>query len=747
MPREQSSARTLPAHPDLNQLKRQAKELLAAYRDGSPAAIAEVDAHFHGADAEHFALHDAQLVLARAYGFDSWPKLKALVDGVTVKSLIAAVRAGDLERVRAMLTVRPEIVNMDAGGDEHRALHHAVLTRDADMVRLLMAHGADARVGIYPHRVPTTAFAIATERGYDDIVAIISEAEGQRTHVAHHYASAQTPAPPRELLDAIKRGDASAVIAFLESDSVARARPEIITSGSPDGTTLLHLAAARLMPDLAAWLLAHGADVHRNTYGITPIDMLGRWPVAHPHDGLDVIANLLLQHGAERTAFWAIATNNGDWLRARHAEGTLANPVTDAGGLVTYAVRLDRPEMLTLLLDLGFDSDERPDPARPEGKPLEYCARQRRFALADILLQRGATLTAPLAVALGKTDWIRARHAEGSLAHPAQGDGLLTVAVEHNRADMLQLLLEFGLDPHERRRVVGGDGVHESRGIPLERCADKSNLALAEMLLAHGADPNAQNDGGGSPMSTAYRHRDRAMIELLSKPGGVVSAGTAAYHRDVAIARQRIQEEDAGQLPPGGATPGGTVAEDLLGGECGEPEIIRMALVRIDWPPDDPRWYDRLRGPLAFWSHIPWIASPKWTLDREGYLASFRLILARCHANVRGSFGRTILHDVMAMGHHDGVSGWITEDEALAFAVTLLDAGARTDVRDELLQSTPLGWACRWGRVPIVKELLRRGVDPIEADAEPWATPRAWSEKMKHDAVVAVLQEYARHSR
>jgi len=93
----------------------------------------------------------------------------------------------------------------------------------------------------------------------------------------------------------------------------------------------------------------------------------------------------------------------------------------------------------------------------------------------------------------------------------------------------------------------------------------------------------------------------------------------------------------------------------------------------------------------------------------------------------------------MAMGFHDGASGWITEDEALAFAVTLLDAGARTDVRDDLLKSTPLGWACRWGRVPIVKELLRRGVDPSEPDAESWATPRAWAEKMGHREIVAML--------
>src|SRR6266436_9270716 len=85
-------------HTDLDQLKRQAKELLSAFASGEPVVAAEVNAHFHGADAATFALHDAQLVLARAYGFASWPKLKAYVDGVTVKRLLQAVRASDLER-------------------------------------------------------------------------------------------------------------------------------------------------------------------------------------------------------------------------------------------------------------------------------------------------------------------------------------------------------------------------------------------------------------------------------------------------------------------------------------------------------------------------------------------------------------------------------------------------------------------------------------------------------------------------
>jgi ankyrin repeat protein len=62
-------------------------------------------------------------------------------------------------------------------------------------------------------------------------------------------------------------------------------------------------------------------------------------------------------------------------------------------------------------------------------------------------------------------------------------------------------------------------------------------------------------------------------------------------------------------------------------------------------------------------------------------------------------------------------------------------------VRDELLQSTPLGWACRWGRTPIVREMLRRGVDPTQPDAQAWATPRAWAEKMGHREIVAMLDQ------
>jgi ankyrin repeat protein len=70
----------------------------------------------------------------------------------------------------------------------------------------------------------------------------------------------------------------------------------------------------------------------------------------------------------------------------------------------------------------------------------------------------------------------------------------------------------------------------------------------------------------------------------------------------------------------------------------------------------------------------------------------------------------------------------------------LIDRGARFDLRDDLLQSTPLGWACRWGRKEMVELLIARGAPVHEPDAEPWATPRAWAEKMGHTDIVAMLR-------
>lgn len=641
--------RVMREHPNLDQLKRQAKELLEAFTAGEHDAVAEVNAHYREADAANFALHEAQLVVARSYGFDSWPKIKAYVDGVTVKRLADAVRFGDIVQVRAMLKARPELVNVDmAENDEHRALHYAVLKRAPEMVRVLMEHGADARKGIYPERDATSALTLAKERGYREIVDII-EKEEQRRRAAIGGESGTAVSVSDELIETIRNDDEDRAIAMMEGE------PALIQAGNRNGWRPLHVAAAVRNERLVAWLLDHGTEVNqRGPRERTPLDVAARtrWRKGDSPEGFVAVAAMLRRKGAELTPASAVALGEADWLRARHAEGALGNPAS---------------------MNL-FDS-------------------------------------------------------------PA---GLLTIAVQHDRPDMLALLLDLGFDPDERTRLDGLEEAVYSWGMPLWHCAHRGRHAMAEMLLERGADPNGQVYASGTPLWNAYQQHDLVMTELLERHGGVVLAATAGYSRDTELARRMLADEAAGRLPEGTVPPGRTLAEDLLDGAAsgGDPEIVRMALKGIDWPREDRRWHWMLWSSLRFWNHIPGLDSANPALDRGTYLTCFRLMLERCGANAVGRFGQTILHNVAALREY------VTAEEALGFATMLLDAGARLDVRDDLLKSTPLGWACRWGRVELVRLMLERGADPVEPDAEPWATPQAWAEKMGHDEVLALLREW-----
>ncbi|HWZ89942.1 MAG TPA: hypothetical protein VNW92_13865, partial [Polyangiaceae bacterium] len=76
------ASRVLPEKPSLENLKKQARTLRNAVRAGAAEAEARVR-HFHPRagvlERARFSLSDAQLVVAREYGFDSWPKLSAHV--------------------------------------------------------------------------------------------------------------------------------------------------------------------------------------------------------------------------------------------------------------------------------------------------------------------------------------------------------------------------------------------------------------------------------------------------------------------------------------------------------------------------------------------------------------------------------------------------------------------------------------------------------------------------------------------
>src|SRR5256885_3778728 len=115
--------RELPAQPDIEQLKHQAKDLLKAYQSGELAAVERIRQSYPRrsktpsteAQTGSLRLSDAQLVIAREYGFKSWPKLKAAVDNMLLDQgdpatlLHRAFRDDDASLVRKLLARHPEM--------------------------------------------------------------------------------------------------------------------------------------------------------------------------------------------------------------------------------------------------------------------------------------------------------------------------------------------------------------------------------------------------------------------------------------------------------------------------------------------------------------------------------------------------------------------------------------------------------------------------------------------------------------
>ena len=81
----------LPPKPSLRQLRNQAKDLLRALQAGEPDAIRRIgESHPRFSDssqaeiaAAEIVLADAQFVIARELGFDSWPRLKKHFDSLS----------------------------------------------------------------------------------------------------------------------------------------------------------------------------------------------------------------------------------------------------------------------------------------------------------------------------------------------------------------------------------------------------------------------------------------------------------------------------------------------------------------------------------------------------------------------------------------------------------------------------------------------------------------------------------------
>ena len=171
------STRTLPPRPSLHQLKIQASELRRAHRDRDLSAAGRIAAHLPDMNGwppqtvldKLLSLADAQLVIAREYGFRNWSELKRRIEQARqierikphprFDAALAALNDGDVDRLRALLAADPSLVhartNLDPPYGYFSAatlLHHVAGNpyRDSplpanvvDIARVLLDAGSD----------------------------------------------------------------------------------------------------------------------------------------------------------------------------------------------------------------------------------------------------------------------------------------------------------------------------------------------------------------------------------------------------------------------------------------------------------------------------------------------------------------------------------------------------------------------------------------------------------------------------
>jgi ankyrin repeat protein len=455
-------SRELPAQPNLEQLKKQAKSLLATAkaRDADALRRFAVLPSLSGQSPDQIAvddlaLHDAQSVIAREHGFVSWNALREEVEARTLSfetaideflrcatggatgraerllalhpriasaTLQTALVLGDATAVEKQLNDYPEIA-LKPGGPQnwqpllyvcHTSLHKNDPARLEGLVaiaRRLCELGANPNAEYHWNwhpELPRTALwgAVCAIR-HLPLAEVLLEAGANPTDgVTAHIAGGGGNLDALELLhrfglnpDGIPGGVPPLVHMMLWADNPCgpywlldhRADPNLAWGN--DGEAPLHVAARRWNVAMVEHLVEHGADVsRRRSDGATP------HKVAELH-GNPEIAAWLLAHGAvdelsplER---FIAACARAD---RRAAEAVVAaHPDVQSALLPEHHVMLHRPAesgnaaVLETMLSCGFDTGARD---KDNVTPLHRASMGGHVEAVRVLLKHGADVNA-----------------------------------------------------------------------------------------------------------------------------------------------------------------------------------------------------------------------------------------------------------------------------------------------------------------------------------------------------------------
>lgn len=458
--------RELPARPNLEYLKKQARILLQQ----AQALDAEATARFvsFGIMSTKPKLADALHVIAREYGFDTWPALKLHIDISSedaLEALSAAIKTDSASLVRDVLTRHTSLkaqINMPLPNYsfDMPALIAAVHKENREIIDALLDAGADINERT---RWWAGGFGVLDSASPKLAEHLISR--GARVDI-HSAARLGMVDRVRELL---------------------AANPSCVHLRGGDGQLPLHFSAT---VEIAALLLDHGADVdardidHESTAAqyLASSRQYMDWTSPYRHD----VVRFLVSRGAQTDILMAAAIGDLALVESilNHDPETILTTVSER-----HFPKRD-PKSGGCIYIYGFGLTKSP----------HIIAHQfGHTAVFELLMQRSAPwLRLTQAAEIGdevRVEQILQQHASIFARLSPRAARRIVGATLRNNTRAVELLLEHGW-PSNAALDNGQTALHYA--------AWHGNAALVRALLAHNAPINVfETEHGGSPLAWA----------------------------------------------------------------------------------------------------------------------------------------------------------------------------------------------------------------------------------------------------